>query len=74
MPDAYLPPEAALLIVRRDGEAETMRFEPANQYTEMVDHFGAAVLGGRPLAAPAEDGEANMRVLERLLAAASQHS
>ncbi|QEH38295.1 1,5-anhydro-D-fructose reductase [Aquisphaera giovannonii] len=81
VPDAYLPPAAspALAHVRTigsgsDSDAGTDRsrvleFPAVDQYAEMVDAFAASVAAGR-LLAPAEDGLAQMRALDAVLAAA----
>ncbi|MCY2964399.1 MAG: Gfo/Idh/MocA family oxidoreductase [Planctomycetota bacterium] len=70
LPDAFLPPEEAKLLVRRgtagDAPVETIVFPRANQYVEQVTDFCASILAGR-LQAPAEDGLGNMRVLETAL-------
>jgi xylose dehydrogenase (NAD/NADP) len=74
VPLAYLPGESPTIVVHRGGSTETIATVPANQYTRMVDHFGAAVRSGDSLAAPAEDGVANMRVLDAVAAMARANS
>lgn len=73
LPDAFLPPPAAKLLTRRGTARETtpevMVFSDANQYAEQVSDFCASISAGK-LLAPAEDGVANMRVLETALACA----
>jgi len=78
LPDAFLPPLAAKLHVRRGTAPETtppestrevLTFPEANQYAEQVTDFCASISAGK-LLAPAEDGVANMRVLEAALACA----
>ena len=53
-------------------DTETLRFEPANQYTIQVEAFAATVLDGAPLPIPHGDGVANVRVLERIFEAAAR--
>jgi predicted dehydrogenase len=73
LPDAFLPTLAAKLLVRRgtspETTAEPMISPEANQYAEQVTDFCASIAAGK-LLAPAEDGVANMRVLETALAQA----
>lgn len=68
VPDAYLPPERPIAIVRADGDtaSRTLTFDGRDQYASMVDSFAASVAAGR-LQAPAEDGFAQMKVLEAIL-------
>jgi xylose dehydrogenase (NAD/NADP) len=73
-PGGYLPDDPLLITLFRDKSVETLPCASANQYAEMVDHFCEAVLSGRPLAPPAEDGLANMRVMDAVLAAARTHA
>jgi len=70
VPDAYLPPERPVARLMVDGHTEQLTFPGPNQYAEMVDAFSHAVLGGRGLTAPAEDGAAQMEALEAILRAA----
>jgi predicted dehydrogenase len=49
---------------------ETLTFDAADPYTVEADAFARAVLEGRPVPIPPEDAVANLRVIERLLAAA----
>jgi predicted dehydrogenase len=71
VPDAYLPPAQPVAHVRDpDGSLrETLTFDGTDQYAAMVDAFAAGVAAGR-LPDPAEDGLAQMRALDRVLAAA----
>ncbi|MFN0050946.1 MAG: Gfo/Idh/MocA family protein [Planctomycetales bacterium] len=70
LPDAFLPPPEAQLLLRRGTESgdsvETIHIPRANQYAEQVTDFCASITAGR-LLPPAEDGLANMRVLETAL-------
>ncbi len=81
VPDAYLPPAdhpiARLRTITSgsassDGEAQsrTLPFDAVNQYAAMVDSFAGSVAAGS-LVEPAEDGLAQMQVLDRLITAAS---
>jgi predicted dehydrogenase len=49
---------------------ETLTFETADPYTLEFEHFAAAVLDGSPVPYPPEDAVANLRVMERIFAAA----
>ena len=51
---------------------ETLTFEPADPYAVEAERFAAAVLDGEPLPTPPEDAVANLRVIERLFAAAER--
>lgn len=50
---------------------ETLTFAAADPYAVEADRFADAVLDGAPLPTPPEDAVANLRVIERLFAAAS---
>lgn len=50
---------------------ETITFDPADQYRIEAEHFAEAIANGSPAPIPADDGVANMVVIERLLAAAA---
>jgi predicted dehydrogenase len=50
---------------------EILEFAPADAYGVEVDAFAAVVLDGAPLPVGGEDSVANLRVIERLLAAAA---
>ena len=75
--DAYLPPGTGkpVAVMRTTGSrsdsgavadlVRTLEFERADQYAEMVDAFAASVASGR-LIEPAEDGLAQMIVLDQL--------
>jgi D-xylose 1-dehydrogenase (NADP+, D-xylono-1,5-lactone-forming) len=81
VPDAYLPPTEASPIARlrtigsaSDADSASdlikdLKFDPRNQYAAMVDAFADSVASGR-LVDPAEDGLAQMRVLDAILAVA----
>jgi predicted dehydrogenase len=47
---------------------ERIEFAPADPYTAEAEAFAAAVLAGMPTPVPADDGVANMAVIERVLA------
>ncbi len=82
VPNAYQPPTSGAPLARlqmmvsgSDGEAgadpvESLEFPAVNQYAEMVDSFGRSV-GAGALEFPAEDGVAQMEVLEAIRAAAA---
>jgi D-xylose 1-dehydrogenase (NADP+, D-xylono-1,5-lactone-forming) len=67
--EAFLPQSPPRLEIQRtvDGPAETVSFPVVDQYVEQVNDFCVSIAAGK-LLAPAEDGVANMRVLERALA------
>jgi predicted dehydrogenase len=75
LPAAFVPPPEAKLFIGRDITSreppETVIFPPANEYAEQITDFCASIAAGR-LLPPAEDGLANMRVLETALAQAKQ--
>ncbi len=63
LPNGVLPPEHAEMIITTDRGQETKRFDKAHQFVGELRAFATGVQEGR-LPAPAEDGRANMRVLE----------
>jgi xylose dehydrogenase (NAD/NADP) len=81
VPDAYVPPTGIKPRARwqsigaapdsgaEPDRIEVLEFEASNQYGDLVDAFGASVAAGR-LVAPAEDGLAQMIVLDQILSAA----
>ena len=78
VPDAYLPPAHGIPTARlralgtgSDSDAasdqvRTLEFESVNQYAAMVNAFANSVASGR-LVDPAEDGLAQMTVLDQLI-------
>jgi D-xylose 1-dehydrogenase (NADP+, D-xylono-1,5-lactone-forming) len=78
VPDAYLPPSAGKPIawLRTIGsgsdssssgdQVRMLEFEAVGQYAAMVDTFAQSVATGR-LVPPAEDGLAQMKVLDRII-------
>lgn len=52
-------------------DTEALTFAAADPYAVEADRFADAVLDGAPLPTPPEDAVANLRVIERLFAAAS---
>jgi predicted dehydrogenase len=70
VPDAYLPPANPIArMVDLDGQRQELTFNGYNQYAAMVDAIAQAVGAGR-LSEPAEDGLAQMVVLDAVLQAA----
>jgi len=63
LPGGVLPATEAELVVHTNESVETIRFAEADQYAEQIDIFCASIDAGK-LIAPAEDGVANMRVLD----------
>lgn len=53
-----------------DPAVETISFDPVDQYRIQAERFCAAVLGGTAPPVPADDGVANMSVIEQIFAAA----
>ena len=51
---------------------ETITFETADPYTVEAERFAAAILDGLPTPTPPEDAVANMRVIDRVFAAATR--
>ena len=51
-------------------DTRVLTFEVADPYTVEAERFAAAVLDGQPAPVPPEDAVANLRVLERIFAAA----
>jgi predicted dehydrogenase len=49
---------------------ETITFDTADPYAVEADRFAAAIQDGAPVPIPAEDAVANLRVIERIFAAA----
>jgi xylose dehydrogenase (NAD/NADP) len=65
LPRGVLPPEEAEMIVTTTSGRETIRFPRAHQFVGELLAFAAGIQEGR-LPAPAEDGRANMRVLDEV--------
>ncbi len=72
VPDAFLPPERPTARLRRDDLVEELVFDGRDQYAEMVDAFARTVANDNRPDDPAEDGTAQMTVLDAVLAAARQ--
>ncbi|MCE9604901.1 MAG: Gfo/Idh/MocA family oxidoreductase [Planctomycetia bacterium] len=62
-PGGVLPEETSTLVYRTDAGTETLSIPAADQYAEMFDCFARSVAAKR-IEAPAEDGLANMRVVQ----------
>ncbi len=74
-----IPPELPTnIFVTAGGDppvapaTETLTFEAADPYAVEVDAFAAAILDGTPLPFAPGDAVANLRVLERIFAAAEE--
>jgi predicted dehydrogenase len=72
-----IPPDRSTrLLVTAGGDppvnpdTEVIEIPPADQYGVQVDGFSRAVLEGTDVPIPPEDAVANMRVIERVIAAA----
>ncbi len=67
--DAFLPQDDSVVLLQRsmdrDAVIEVERTEPMNQYACQVTNFCESIAGGA-LRSPAENGLANMRVLEQV--------
>ncbi len=68
-PDGVLPKPETELIYRYGETAETIRFAPSDQYVGEIECFCASVAAGE-LLPPAEDGLANMKVVDAVRRAA----
>jgi len=68
-PEGVLPPIESQLIFRHAEGVEIIEFPAADQYALQLESFCAAVAAGK-LSDPAEDGLANMRVLDAIKLAA----
>ncbi len=73
-----IPPDRPTRIFVTAGGAppvapatETITFEAADPYTVEAERFAAAILDGTPTPTPPEDAVANMRVIDRVFAAAA---
>jgi predicted dehydrogenase len=69
-PGGVLPAERSTLVVHRGAERELIEFPAADQYAEMIECFCRSVAAGK-LESPAEDGLANMRVVDQVRKAAA---
>jgi xylose dehydrogenase (NAD/NADP) len=69
---AFVPPEdeAATFQLWQGDEVEIIAVPATDQYQLMVEDFADALLNDRPPRFPPQDGVANMRVVDRLLASA----
>ncbi len=54
------------LLIQRGSVFEQKEFAPSDPYQLMVEHFATCVMEKTPLRYPAEDGWANLRVLDML--------
>jgi predicted dehydrogenase len=71
VPDAYLPPaDRPTARLNSGGSTRELSFDGRNQFAVMVDAFGSAVESGEGLQWPAENGRAQMELMEAVLAAA----
>jgi predicted dehydrogenase len=73
-----IPPDRPTRIVVTAGgdppvapASETITFDTADPYTVEAERFAAAILDGLPTPTPPEDAVANMRVIDRIFAAAT---
>lgn len=64
-PDGVLPQPESTIHYKTDSGTEVIRIPAADQYAEMISCFARSVAAGR-LEAPAEDGLANMRVVQQV--------
>ncbi len=76
--DAFLPKDESVILLQRSMDEEPIieveRTAPANQFACQVTDFCASIAAGK-IQAPAENGLANMRVMEQILKSAkSNHS
>ncbi len=67
LPRPFQPEEQpAFVLLRRGEEEDRIEIPGTNQYTLMIDHFGACVQNGAAPRYPAADAVANMRALDLL--------
>lgn len=64
-PGGVLPPEESVVLHTTAAGTETIPFGPADQYAEMINCFCRSVAAGK-LELPAEDGVANMLVVDNV--------
>lgn len=69
LPEGVLPSPETELILRHGEAVDTIRFPASNQYVGEIECFCASVAAGR-LLDPAEDGLANMQVIDAVRRAA----
>jgi xylose dehydrogenase (NAD/NADP) len=58
--------DTTMLLIQRGAVFEQREFAPSDPYQRMVEHFTTCVMEKTPLLYPAEDGWANLRVLDML--------
>lgn len=58
--------DTTILLIQRGAVFEQKEFVPSDPYKLMVEHFATCVIEKTPLLYPAEDGLANLRVLDML--------
>jgi predicted dehydrogenase len=69
LPEGVLPPPETELVYRHGEATDTIRFPVSDQYVGQIECFCASVAAGR-LLEPAEDGLANMKVIDAVRRAA----
>jgi predicted dehydrogenase len=72
VPVPFNPPRdvPAVLLVTRNGHADAVAIDAADQYVDMVEAFTASVLDGAPLPVTLDDSLGNMAVLDEIRARA----
>ncbi len=58
--------DTTILLIQRGAVFEQKEFVPSDPYKLMIEHFATCVIEKTPLLYPAEDGLANLRVLDTL--------
>jgi D-xylose 1-dehydrogenase (NADP+, D-xylono-1,5-lactone-forming) len=58
--------DATILLIQHGTVFEQREFAPADPYKLMLEHFATSILEKTPLLYPAEDGRANLHVLDML--------
>ena len=58
--------DTTILLIQRGSVFEQREFAPSDPYKRMLEHFATCVIEKTPLLYPAEDGWANLRVLDML--------
>lgn len=69
VPDAYLPPERPIALLKTSAGTEELAFAGGNQYAAMVDDFARLVQSPDISESLAEDGVAQMETLVAILEA-----
>lgn len=67
VPFTPAPDEETEILLTRQGNTESIKFEPCDQYTRQGDLFARSILDNTPVPTPLQDAVDNMKVIEKLL-------